>query len=57
MNFIVICLHCLDMRDFHSHMRTTPYLDELRKRCVFIPMGRGQAHHYPDSLIADMTGT
>ena len=27
MSFIAICLHCLDMRDFHSHMRDTPFLD------------------------------
>ena len=40
MNFIAICLHCLDMRDFHSQMRETPFLDRLRGESVFVPMGR-----------------
>lgn len=56
MNFLAICLHCLDMRDFHSHLRDTPYLDELRRRSIFIPMGRGQGHHQNDSLNAEITG-
>jgi hypothetical protein len=56
MRFVVICLHCLDMRDFHSHLRDTPFLDELRRRSVFIPMGRAQGHHEGDSLNAEMTG-
>ena len=56
MNFIAICLHCLDMRDFHSHARDTPFLDSLRSRSVFIPMGRGQGHHQGDSLNAELTG-
>ena len=56
MNFIAICLHCLDMRDFHSEMRQTPFLDTLREKTVFIPMGRGQGHHEGDSLNAEMTG-
>lgn len=56
MNFIAICLHCLDMRDFHSALRRTPFLDELRRRSIFIPMGRGQGHHEGDSLNAEMTG-
>jgi arylsulfatase A-like enzyme len=56
MRFIAICLHCLDMRDFHSNLRDTPFLDELRTRSIFIPMGRGQGHHQGDSLNAEMTG-
>lgn len=56
MNFIAICLHCLDMRDFHSHLRDTPFLDELRRKSVFIPMGRGQGHHHGDSLNAELSG-
>jgi hypothetical protein len=44
------------MRDFHSNMRSTPFLDELRKKSVFIPMGRGQGHDQGDSLNAEMTG-
>jgi hypothetical protein len=56
MNFIVICLHSLDMRDFHSHLRATPCLDSLRSRSVFIPMGRAQGHHQGDSLNAELTG-
>jgi len=56
MNFIAICLHCLDMRDFHSNLRTTPFLDKLRERSIFIPMGRGQGHHHGDSLNAELTG-
>ena len=35
MNFIAICLHCLDMRDFHSNLRDTPFLDKLRKKSIF----------------------
>lgn len=56
MNFIAICLHCLDMRDFHSNLRSTPFLDKLRKKSIFIPMGRGQGHHHGDSLNAELTG-
>ncbi|MBL7071382.1 MAG: hypothetical protein ISS26_04345 [Candidatus Omnitrophica bacterium] len=56
MNFIAICLHCLDMRDFHSNMRKTPFLDGLRAKSVFMPMGRGHSHHMGDSLNAEMTG-
>ena len=56
MNFIAICLHSLDMRDFHSHMRNTPFLDQMREKSIFIPMGRGQGHHRHDSLNAEMTG-
>lgn len=56
MNFILICLHCLDMRDFHSVMRNTPFLDSLREGSTFIPMGRAQGHHERDSLNAEMTG-
>lgn len=56
MNFIAVCLHCLDMRDFHSHMRDTPFLNALRKKSIFIPMGRGQGHHQGDSLNAELTG-
>lgn len=54
--FIAICLHCLDMRDFHSELRDTPFLDLQRSRSCFIPMGRGQGHHQGDSLNAEMTG-
>jgi hypothetical protein len=54
--FLAICLHCADMRDFHSNLRNTPFLDSLRKKAVFIPMGRGQSHHHGDSLIAELTG-
>jgi hypothetical protein len=56
MNFILICLHSLDMRDFHSHLRQTPFLDSIRPKAICIPMGRAQAHHQCDSLVADMTG-
>jgi hypothetical protein len=56
MNFISVCLHCLDMRDFHSHMRDTPFLDGLRERSIFIPAGRGQGHNQGDSLNAELTG-
>ena len=56
MKFIAICLHCLDMRDFHSNLRDTPFLDKLRSKSVFIPMGRAQGHHQGDSLNAEMTG-
>jgi hypothetical protein len=56
MNFLLICLHCLDMRDFHSHLRTTPYLDQLRKQSIFLPMGRAQGHNQRDSLNAELTG-
>jgi len=56
MNFIAICLHSLDMRDFHSYLRHTPFLDELRSKSIFMPMGRGQSHHMGDSLNAEMTG-
>ncbi len=56
MNFVVICLHSLDMRDFHSQLRDTPFLDELRTTSIFVPFGRGQGHHHGDSLNAEMTG-
>ena len=56
MNFVVVCLHCLDMRDFHSHLKETPFLDSFRKVSVFIPMGRAQGHNQRDSLNAEMTG-
>src|SRR6266550_1911112 len=56
MNFLLICLHCLDMRDFHSQLRATPFLDEARKRSVFLPMGRAQGHNQRDSLNAEITG-
>lgn len=56
MNFISICLHSLDMRDFHSKMRNTPFLDSMRDKSIFIPMGRAQGHHQGDSLNAEMTG-
>jgi hypothetical protein len=56
MNFILVCLHCLDMRDFHSQLRETPSLDALRGASVFVPMGRAQGHHAGDSLNAEMTG-
>lgn len=56
MNFIAICLHSLDMRDFHSSMGNIPYLDKLRSESVYIPMGRGQGHHAGDSLNAELTG-
>jgi hypothetical protein len=55
-NFIAICLHCLDMRDFHSHLRDTPVLDRLRSESTFIPTGRAQGHNQGDSLNAEMTG-
>jgi Sulfatase len=56
MNFIAVCLHCLDMRDFHSHLRDTPFLDRLRAESVFIPNGRAQGHHQADSLNVELTG-
>ena len=56
MNFLLICLHCLDMRDFHSHLRMTPFLDDLRKRSIFLPTGRAQGHNQRDSLNAEITG-
>jgi hypothetical protein len=56
MNFIAICLHSLDMRDFHSYMRNTPFLDELREKSIFITNGKGQGHHAKDSLNAEITG-
>jgi Sulfatase len=56
MNFLVVCLHSLDMRDFHSHLRLTPFLDALRGECVFLPIGRGQSHNQRDSLNAELTG-
>jgi Sulfatase len=57
MNFVVICLHCLDMRDFHSHLRDTPFLDRLRGESIFIATVRAQGHHQADSLNAELTGT
>ena len=56
MNFILICLHCLDMRDFHSELRDTPFLDSLRAESIFAPTGRAQGHHQGDSLNAELTG-
>ena len=56
MNFISICLHSLDMRDFHSNLRNTPFLDSLRDKCIFVPAARAQGHHQRDSLNAEMTG-
>jgi len=56
MRFVAICLHCLDMRDFHSELRDTPFLDRLRTESVFIPAGRAQGHHQLDSLNAELTG-
>ncbi|MGH2991957.1 MAG: sulfatase-like hydrolase/transferase [Solirubrobacterales bacterium] len=56
MNFIVVCLHCLDMRDFHSHLRDTPFLDRLRHESILIPTGRAQGHNQDDSLNAELTG-
>ena len=56
MRFVAICLHCLDMRDFHSRLRDTPFLDRLRAESVFIPAGRAQGHHQLDSLNAELTG-
>jgi hypothetical protein len=56
-NFVVICLHCLDTRDFHSHLRDTPFLDRLRSESIFIPTGRAQGHNQDDSLNAELTGT
>src|SRR4051794_20245951 len=56
MNFIAVCLHCLDMRDFHSHMRDTPFLDRLREKSIFVPTGRAQGHNQGDSLNAELTG-
>src|SRR5713226_7512353 len=56
MNFVVVCLHCLDMRDFHSHLRDTPFLDRLRAESIFIPTGRAQGHHQAGSLNAELTG-
>lgn len=44
------------MRDFHSNLRNTPFLDNLRKKSIFIPMGRGQSHNQFDSLNAEITG-
>jgi hypothetical protein len=53
MNFIAICLHCLDMRDFHSELRETPFLDRLRGESVFVPMGRAQGRRFAN---AELTG-
>jgi arylsulfatase A-like enzyme len=44
------------MRDFHSRLRDTPFLDRLRRESVFVPNGRGQGHHQGDSLNAELTG-
>ena len=44
------------MRDFHSDLRATPFLDRLRRESIFIPMGRAHGHHEGDSLNAEMTG-
>ncbi len=56
MNFLLICLHSLDMRDFHSNLRHTPFLDDLRSQTQFMPMGRAQGHNQNDSLNAEITG-
>jgi len=56
MNFVAICLHSCDMRDFHSNMRDTPFMDRLRRESVFLPLGRGQGHHQGDSLNTELTG-
>ena len=56
MNFVTICLHCLDMRDFHSHLRDTPFLNKLRRQSDFVPTGRAQGHNQGDSLNAEITG-
>ena len=56
MNFIIIGLHCLDMRDFHSKLRATPFLDKWRESTIYIPHSRAQGHHQGDSLNAEMTG-
>ena len=56
MNFIVVCLHCLDMRDFHSRLSNTPFLDKLKKKSLYIPCGRGQGHNRSDSLNPELTG-
>lgn len=53
---MAICLHCLDMRDFHSYLRDTPFLDSLRSNAVFIPLSRALGHHSVDSLNAEKTG-
>jgi hypothetical protein len=37
-------------------MRKTSFLDKLRERSIFIPMGKGQGHHCKDSLNAELTG-
>jgi arylsulfatase A-like enzyme len=55
-NFVLVCLHCLDLRDFHSHLRDTPFLDRLCAESIFIPTGRAQGHHQGDSLNAELTG-
>jgi hypothetical protein len=44
------------MRDFHSHLRATPFLDRLRAESIFDPAGRAQGHHQHDSLNAELTG-
>lgn len=56
MNIIAICLHSLDMRDFYSPLRHTPFLDSLRERAVFCPDSRAQGHNQHDSLNAELTG-
>ena len=56
MNFVTVCLHCLDMRDFNSCLRKTPFLDSLRKKSIFIPMGRGHGHNQYDAILAELTG-
>jgi hypothetical protein len=49
-------MNFIDMRDFHSELRETPFLDRLRGEAVFVPMGRAQGHHHADSLNAELTG-
>ena len=56
MNIVALCLHCPDMRDFHSYLRDAPFLNSPRSNAVFIPLGRAQGHHSVDSLNAEMTG-
>jgi len=38
MNIVAICLHRLDMRDFHSNLQDTPFLDSLRSNAVVLPL-------------------
>ena len=56
MRLVAICLHSLDMRDFHSELRDTPFLDRLRRESILVVHGRAQGHHQGDSLNAELTG-